>query len=247
MTLKNTFKGFLAFLFILLGIHTNLLAKSRSEAYMSIFDEKSHEMYDSINEQCPDLRYETFRYALAGYVRLSMENMLSNRGLLTIIDFSLSANKERMWVIDLKHKDVLVQSLVAHGRSSGEEFAHSFSNTAQSYMSSLGFYVTGDPYIGKNGLSLRLNGVEKGINDNACERGVVLHGAEYVSENYIKANGRLGRSQGCPAVPVSINSLLCQLLAFKTCMFCYYPDRNYFSRSHYTWVDKNAWWDEFFN
>jgi hypothetical protein len=213
---------------------------------MSIFDEKSHEIFDPIGASCPDLRYETFRYALAGYVRLSLENMLSNRGLLTIIDFSLSANKERMWVIDLKHKQLLVQSLVAHGRYSGEEFAHNFSNSAQSYMSSLGFYVTGEPYMGKNGLSLRLNGVEKGINDNASERGVVLHGADYVSENYIKANGRLGRSQGCPAVPVSINSLLCDLLAFKTCMFCYYPDRNYFSHSQYTWVDKNAWWDEFF-
>lgn len=168
---------------------------------------------------------KSFTSALNGFYRLK-EKGIVKKDILTIIDFSLSANSKRLWVIDLASKTILFQSLVAHGRNTGEEFANNFSNAAHSFKSSVGFYVTGEVYKGKHGLSLRLDGLEKGVNDNARKRGVVIHAADYVSATFIKNNKRLGRSQGCPAVPVALSKEIISIIKDKSCLFIYHSKLN---------------------
>ena len=170
-------------------------------------------------------QFGCFSNALTGYYQLK-ENGLIEKELLTVIDFSLSSNVKRLWVIDLSTNTVLFQSLVAHGRNTGEEFANNFSNQAESYKSSLGFYATGEIYNGKHGKSLKLDGLEKGVNDHARERAVVMHGADYVSQSFINGNKRLGRSQGCPAIPVEMNDKIINVIKNKSCLFIYHPSRN---------------------
>jgi hypothetical protein len=174
------------------------------------------------SENVPSL--ESFRIAYEGYENLKNQNKLENN-ILTIIDFSLSSNKKRLWVIDMESNVVLFHSLVAHGMNSGEEFATNFSNKSESHKSSLGFYLTGEIYQGKHGSSLKLDGIEKGINDNARERAIVIHGADYVSENFIKNNGRLGRSQGCPALPINITNNVISKIKNKSVLFIYHPSK----------------------
>ena len=141
-----------------------------------------------------------FKKAMEGFYALK-ERGLIQKDILTVIDFSLSSTKKRLWVIDLSNNTILYNTVVSHGMNSGGEYANSFSNSASSNKSSLGFYTTSDTYIGKNGFSMHLNGMEKGINDNANERAIVMHGAPYVSEDFIHNQGFIGRSWGCPAVP----------------------------------------------
>jgi hypothetical protein len=169
-------------------------------------------------------KLESFAVALKGFYSLK-EKGLIKKDILTLVDFSLSSNTKRLWVIDLITGDVLFHSLVAHGRNTGEEFASNFSNSAESYKSSLGFYATGEIYNGKHGMSLKLDGLEKGVNDNARARGVVMHAAEYVSNSFIKNNHRLGRSQGCPAVPVELSKEIISVIKNKSCFFIYHPSR----------------------
>ncbi len=166
--------------------------------------------------------FNIFTQAISGFYELK-ESGLIQKNILTLIDFSLSSNNKRLWVIDLDTNTVLYNSLVAHGRNSGEEFANSFSNSGDSFKSSLGFYATGEIYIGKHGNSLRLDGLEKGINDNARSRGVVMHGADYVAENFIKNNQRLGRSLGCPALPIELTDEIINLIKNKSCLYIYHP------------------------
>ena len=163
-----------------------------------------------------------FTKAMEGFYALKEKGMIQ-KDVLTVIDFSLSSTKKRLWVIDLTTNTVLFQSLVAHGRNTGEEFANSFSNAQQSFKSSLGFYVTGEIYNGKHGMSLRLDGREKGLNDNARSRGVVMHAANYVSNSFIKNNKRLGRSQGCPAIPEELSKDIINAIKDKSCLFIYHP------------------------
>ena len=169
-------------------------------------------------------KLESFAVALKGFYSLK-EKGLIKKDIITLVDFSLSSNTKRLWVIDLITGDVLFHSLVAHGRNTGEEFASNFSNSAESYKSSLGFYATGEIYNGKHGMSLKLDGLEKGVNDNARARGVVMHAAEYVSNSFIKNNHRLGRSQGCPAVPVELSKEIISVIKNKSCFFIYHPSR----------------------
>lgn len=163
-----------------------------------------------------------FSKAVKGFYKLKEKGIIK-KDILTLIDFSLSANSKRLWVIDLATKAILFQSLVAHGRNTGEEYANSFSNSPQSFKSSIGFYSTGEVYIGKHGVSLRLDGLEKGVNDNARSRGVVMHAADYVSTTFIKNNKRLGRSQGCPAVPINLSRAMIGTIKDKSCLFIYHP------------------------
>jgi len=175
--------------------------------------------------------FEVFSVAYKGYNNLKADTHELTRNILTVIDFSLSSNEKRMWVIDLKEKKVLFNDLVAHGRNSGNEFARKFSNIPETNMSSIGFYVTGKTYHGKHGLSMFLHGKDKGFNDNAKKRAIVLHGADYVSQSFIKKYGRLGRSYGCPSVPMTIYKDLIHTIADGTCIFIYYPDVNFFEKS----------------
>ena len=174
--------------------------------------------------------FEAFANAMNGYQQLMIQGKVKNQ-ILSIIDFNLSANQERLWVLDMKNKTTLFHTLVAHGRNSGEEYAKSFSNKEGSYQSSLGFYVTGSIYQGKHGNSLKLIGVEKSINDAAFDRGIVIHGADYVSKEFIQQNGRLGRSLGCPAVPQNICSNLVNTIKNGSCLFIYKKDDSYFKTS----------------
>lgn len=164
----------------------------------------------------------SFSNALSGFYKLK-EKGLIKKNIITIIDFSLSSNSKRLWVIDLASNSILFQSLVAHGRNTGEEFANSFSNKFNSFKSSLGFYATGEVYQGKHGLSLRLDGLERGINDNARTRGVVMHAANYVSNSFVKSNSRLGRSQGCPAIPTAISKEIISIIKDQSCLYIYHP------------------------
>jgi hypothetical protein len=169
--------------------------------------------------------------ALAGYEILVEEKSINRPEVITIIDFSLQSDRERLWVIDLQQGKVLYHCLVSHGRNSGELMAENFSNTPGSYESSPGFYVTGETYIGKHGLSLALDGLETGINDKARQRAIVIHGADYVSDDFVRTHGRLGRSQGCPAVPVELSEEIIKTIKGGSCLFIYAPIPDYTSNS----------------
>jgi hypothetical protein len=204
-----------------------------SEKSKRFFEETSLATYTSITSFSGKPSYTAFRYAYAGYLEMVESGKILNPTYLTIIDMSLSSKKERLWVINMETGTVIWNTLVAHGRNSGKEFAQNFSNKPQSFMSSLGFYVTGAPYIGSHGLSLMLNGVEKGVNDNALARAVVMHGADYVSYNSIRQLGFLGRSFGCPSIPSEVKDKLIPDIANGTCMFIYYPDPTYIAGSSF--------------
>jgi hypothetical protein len=190
-------------------------------------DSNIETVYNSLNSNHFDLpNLESFTEALKGFYLLK-EKGLIQKDVLTLVDFSLSSNSKRLWVIDLETNTILYNSLVAHGRNTGEEYANSFSNTNSSFKSSLGFYATGEIYNGKHGMSLKLDGLEKGVNDNARVRGVVMHSAKYVSNSFIKCNKRLGRSQGCPAIPEESLRGIVNTIKNKSCLFIYHPSRSF--------------------
>lgn len=166
---------------------------------------------------------ESFTYAIKGYNKLKAQGKIKKE-VLTIIDFSLSSSKKRLWVLDMVTQKVLFNSVVAHGRNTGGEYAKYFSNVENSNKSSLGFYITDNTYYGKNGLSLFLDGQERGVNSNARKRYVVFHGAKYANPDFMKRNnGVLGRSLGCPAVPKALNAPIINKIRGKSCMFIYHP------------------------
>jgi hypothetical protein len=177
--------------------------------------------------------YSIFCDGLTGYRNLILENKITNFRYITLIDFSLSSNTRRLWVIDLDSLRIVHHSLVSHGRNSGGEYAVRFSNTPNSYMSSIGFYLTGDTYYGKHGHSLYLEGVEEGINDNAKKRAIVMHGADYATRSFISRYGRLGRSFGCPALPPAKADQIIDTIKNRSCLFIYYPDNKYLLQSKY--------------
>ena len=178
--------------------------------------------------------FELFEKAYLGYIDLKLSGFLnSKKEILTIIDFRLPSTRKRLWIIDLNSKTILYHTLVAHGENSGKKYAIEFSNRVNSHKSSLGFYVTEETYIGKNGLSLRLRGIERGFNSNAKQRYVVLHGADYATSEYLEKHGVLGNSEGCPAIPMGIHQEIIELTKDGTCLFIYFPDLNYLEKSSY--------------
>lgn len=224
------YKLFPLFFVILLMSFTNLPSNISSKKISTVVAIKSVAKNVSIYNQLDANSYalpnfDCFSTALDGF-HLLKEKGLVQKNILTIVDFSLSSNLKRLWVIDLEKNIILFQTLVAHGRNTGEEFAKEFSNQAESFKSSIGFYATGEIYNGKHGMSLKLDGLEKGLNDNARERAVVMHGADYVSESFIRQNKRLGRSQGCPAIPVEMNEKIINVIKNKSCLFIYHPSKN---------------------
>jgi hypothetical protein len=187
-------------------------------------------VYDSLHLNLKGLSQQAYQYARQGFDKLIQQGKLANQSIISIIDFSLPSNKKRLFVIDLENYKVLFNTLVAHGKNTGYENAVSFSNQESSFKSSPGFYVTQETYEGKNGYSLKLEGLERGINDKALERGIVVHGAPYVSDE--RANtpgGFVGRSQGCPAVPVQVSRPIINTIKNGTCLFIYHP--SYVDRS----------------
>jgi hypothetical protein len=168
---------------------------------------------------------------MIGFNQLQKNNILKDESIITIIDFSKPSTEERLFVIDLENKKILHSSLVAHGKNSGWDVANKFSNISGSLMSSLGFYLTSDTYYGKHGYSLRLKGLEAIFNDKAEDRAIVIHKAGYVSEQFIKKYGRLGRSWGCPALPVRSARTIIDEIKSGTCLFIYAEDENYLKNS----------------
>lgn len=171
-----------------------------------------------------EISYEIFNLAVSGYQQI---DNLNKDNIISIIDYSKPSTDKRFFVIDLHDKKLIYKCLVAHGRNSGENTADSYSNEQESLKSSLGFYITKETYTGKNGYSLRLEGLEKGINDNAMAREIVIHGADYVSEEFIKKNGRLGRSWGCPALPAGLSKEIIDKISNGSCLFIYADDKFY--------------------
>ncbi len=169
--------------------------------------------------------------ALSGYYSLKDQGKVNRDGILTVIDFNRPSVDERLFVIDVNEGRLLYSGLVAHGRRSGENYAQFFSNDPGSHQSSLGFFTTGDTYDGKNGYSLRLIGMERGINDRAESRSIVIHGANYVSYDYIRKHGRLGRSQGCPAISVDSFQQVIDLIKGGSCLFIFHGDKDYATKS----------------
>ncbi|MDL2297416.1 murein L,D-transpeptidase catalytic domain family protein [Bacteroidales bacterium OttesenSCG-928-B11] len=171
--------------------------------------------------------YDVFKMAICG-----LENTeVQNKDVLTIIDFSKPSTEERLFVLDVLNHKVLFASHVAHGRNSGWNYATSFSNKSGSHKSSLGFYLTGETYTGRNGYSLVLHGLEKGFNDNAYERAVVIHGADYCDPALISEDGRLGRSFGCPALPRAVNDAIINTIKDGSLLFIYANEQNYIGKS----------------
>lgn len=173
-----------------------------------------------------------FDLAIKGLHKLSVHGKLQNPDIVTIADYSQSSSRKRFYVIDLKNEKLLFNTYVAHGRNTGDEYARYFSNTSGSLKSSLGFYITEKPVFGSHtGLSLIIEGVEKGFNDNAVKREIIIHAAEYATESFIKKFGRLGRSFGCPVLPPDLNEPIIETIKEGTCFFIYNPDNNYICAS----------------
>ena len=178
--------------------------------------------------------YTVFERAIAGYNRMGS----FDKNILTVIDFTKPSTEKRLFVIDLKLKKVLFISYVAHGRNSGEKYATSFSNREGSFKSSLGFYNTENTYYGKNGYSLVLDGLERGINDKAKERAIVMHGATYADPSTIRSCGRLGRSLGCPALPLAVSKKIIDTIKGGTLLYIHGDDKTYASRSTFIKQDE---------
>lgn len=175
--------------------------------------------------------YDIYEKGIIGYYNLLAQGKKIDNNKLTLIDFRLSSNKKRMWVIDLTTNKVLYYRLVAHGKNTGEEYATNFSNVKNSNKSSVGFYLTGENYYGKHGLSLRLDGMEPGFNSNARDRAIVMHSAAYVSRDFSKNIGRLGRSFGCPSIALKNHKEIIKGLAERSVLFIYYPLEEYHQKS----------------
>ncbi|AFM03122.1 Ykud domain-containing protein [Bernardetia litoralis DSM 6794] len=201
------------------------------------FENHIKTMYQKLKLKKAELEYTPFRTAYIGYLNLEAKDKLKKE-ILTILDFTKSSLFERMWIIDIKNRKLIRRELVAHGKNSGHDMVTSFSNKLHSNQSSMGFYVTDAPYIGSNGISLLINGMDKGYNDQARNRSVVMHGADYVNPKTMNRNGRLGRSFGCPAVEKAKAKEIINYVKNGSCLFIYFKDTNYLASSKWINLDK---------
>ena len=176
---------------------------------------------------------DVFALALGAALCATASGDVSAPSTLTIIDYSKPSTEPRMWVLDLSSRSLLYEELVSHGQGSGDNYATKFSNTPDSHQTSIGLFVTQDTYVGRNGYSLRLNGLDRGFNDRARERAIVMHGAPYVNKSITKSLGRLGRSHGCPAVRDGVAREIIDTVKGGNLVFSYYPDQKWLSSSKY--------------
>jgi hypothetical protein len=200
------------------AIHDNLLGHADA-------------LYDSMDLDLKGLSKTAFDYAIKGFDHLVQTGRFANDNIISIVDFSLPSSRKRLFVIDLEQAKVLFNTYVAHGSKSGAAMATQFSNTPESNKSSLGFYETLQTYSGGHGYSLKLQGLERGINDNANSRAIVIHPAAYVDEALIRSQGYIGRSWGCPALPEKLSRPIINTIKDGTCLFLYSPDKAYLSNS----------------
>jgi L,D-transpeptidase catalytic domain len=193
--------------------------------------------FEALLKLAPRLAPQALEAALTALKRLMASGANVRSDVVTIIDYSKPSTERRLWVFDLAHTRVLFAELTAHGKNSGDDQAMRFSNAPDSLMTSLGVFLTGDTYVGKHGLSLRLEGLEKGFNDNCMARAIVIHAADYVSDAIASAKGRIGRSWGCPAVRPEISRPLIQTLQGRTVVLAYYPDGAWMRNSKLAGLD----------
>lgn len=188
-------------------------------------------LYNTIGLAQYGLSYKAFRYGMIGYFNLQNEGRLGSKKLISIIDFNKPSTEKRFYTIDLEKLAVKFHTYVSHGKNSGGNTVTSFSNVVHSNQSSLGFYVTAETYVGSKGYSLKLDGQDTGYNNNMRARAVVMHEADYVSEGWIKKYGRLGRSQGCPALPKELSRNVIDSIKNRTLIFAYFEDTRFLSTS----------------
>jgi hypothetical protein len=191
-------------------------------------EEKAKEIWNTSSFK-KEISFDIFLMAMQGY----SQNTSFKTGILTIIDYSKPSTQKRFYVIDLNAKKLLFHTLVSHGQKTGYNKASNFSNESESHKSSLGFFKTAETYSGKHGYSLRLDGLEKGINNNARSRAIVIHEADYVSQKFIQKHGRLGRSWGCPALPVGVSKKIIDTISRGTCLFVFGKSKDYKTKSKY--------------
>ena len=208
-----------------------LALASAPEAYAAT--KTSDGLVRSLLKQAPGLRSEVLKLALDATHRASERGLVKRDDLLTVIDYSLPSTQPRLFVFNLATRKLLFRELVAHGKNSGDKYTTYFSNSPGSLATSIGLFVTADPYIGSNGYSLRLRGLEEGVNDMAWDRAIVMHGASYVSRAAINALGRLGRSWGCPAVRKEVARKMIDTLRGGSPVFAYYPEKTWLSKSEF--------------
>ncbi|MCD0489273.1 murein L,D-transpeptidase catalytic domain family protein [Pedobacter sp. MC2016-14] len=210
-------------------VETSPVVRTASED--SLYNKYVKDLYDSVKLATTGLSRTVFEKAITGYYNLKITGKVSNaKSILSIADMDQLSSSKRLWIIDLDKKELLLNTWVAHGQHSGDDKATRFSNTNDSFQSSLGFYVTGEIYTGKHGRSLKLDGMDNGYNDNARRRSIVVHGAAYVSQGTINALGRLGRSQGCPAVAPELANEVINTIEGKTVLFINSSDQRYTSK-----------------
>jgi L,D-transpeptidase-like protein len=213
-------------------MENRLAITAASETVTASFFESRKSIYDSLQLESIGLQRKIFEYGLKGMEKLIRYGKVQ-ANILSIADLSQPSTNKRLYVIDLDNQLLLFNSLVAHGRRSGKDMATVFSNKMSSNKTSLGFYLTGNTYNGSNGYSLKLQGLEYGINNNAMRRAIVVHGADYVSDGFAEGHNQsyIGRSQGCPAVPTDIAEPLIDGIKDGTCLFIYYPTSTYLKKS----------------
>lgn len=190
-------------------------------------------LYETLELSAKGLSEAAFDAAIKGYNQLLNKGSIANNRVITIIDFTQPSYKKRLFVIDVASGSLMFNTLVAHGQNTGNAYANRFSNIPESFQSSLGFYITSKTYNGKNGFSMQLKGIEKGINDLAEQRAIVMHGAPYVSESFIRAKGYIGRSHGCPAVPSQLNKPIIENIKNGSVLFIYSNDQKYLNKSQF--------------
>ena len=189
-------------------------------------------LYNSLSKAAPELNPQVLQSALSA-MQCAVNNGASQARHLAVIDYSMPSTARRLWIFDLNSKKLVLRELVAHGQNSGENFATRFSNSEGSFQSSLGLFRTRESYQGANGYSLRMDGLEPGINDRARDRDIVIHGASYVNPLWSQRQGRIGRSQGCPAVRPQVARQVVDNLKNGQFMFAWYPDQRWLKSSAY--------------
>lgn len=202
----------------------------KSLATDSLYNDYISNLYHQVHLDSAGLNINVFEKALTGFYNFKSSGLLHSKSILTIADFDQESSKKRLYIIDLDKKELILNTWVAHGQNSGGDKPSYFSNAINSNTSSIGFYLTGEIYSGKHGRSLKLDGMDYGFNNNARERAIVVHGADYVCQQSINQSGRLGRSQGCPAVPSRLANKVINTISDKTVLFINSSTQNYTSQ-----------------
>ncbi|MCB9030637.1 MAG: murein L,D-transpeptidase catalytic domain family protein [Deltaproteobacteria bacterium] len=194
---------------------------------------RAESLSNRLSSLAPKLSRDVLQMALHATECAVASGAAQDANYLGVVDYSLPSTKKRFWVFDLKHPQLLWEELIAHGKNSGDNYATAFSNKVGSLQSSLGLFRTGDTYVGRNGYSMHLHGLEPGINNAALDRAIVMHGASYVSKDFVQHYGRLGRSWGCPALRQEVSTDVINTLKDDAFLFVYYPDSEWKQESPY--------------